>query len=59
MHANPPSVEYSLTPLGHSLLGPLSALADWAVEYQPQIAAARAVRHDAHTHAADRDFERD
>ncbi|MFE3260229.1 winged helix-turn-helix transcriptional regulator [Nocardia sp. NPDC059229] len=56
---NPPSVEYSLTPLGHSLLGPLSALADWAVEHQPQIAAARAVRHDAHTHVADRDFERD
>jgi DNA-binding HxlR family transcriptional regulator len=29
----PPSVEYSLTPLGASLLGPLSALADWAVEH--------------------------
>ncbi|MGI5127327.1 winged helix-turn-helix transcriptional regulator [Pseudonocardia sp. CA-107938] len=29
----PPSVEYSLTPLGASLLGPLSGLADWAVEH--------------------------
>jgi len=29
----PPGVEYSLTPLGASLLGPLSALADWAVEH--------------------------
>jgi DNA-binding HxlR family transcriptional regulator len=27
----PPSVEYSLTPLGTSLLKPLSALADWAL----------------------------
>lgn len=27
----PPSVEYRLTPLGVSLLEPLSALADWAV----------------------------
>ena len=27
----PPSVEYSLTPLGASLLVPLSGLADWAV----------------------------
>jgi len=41
---NPPSVEYSLTPLGHSLLVPLSALADWAVEHRPQIAAAREAR---------------
>ncbi|ALG11339.1 winged helix-turn-helix transcriptional regulator [Kibdelosporangium phytohabitans] len=28
----PPSVEYSLTPLGVSLLEPLSALAEWAVK---------------------------
>jgi DNA-binding HxlR family transcriptional regulator len=27
----PPSVEYDLTPLGRSLLEPVSALADWAV----------------------------
>ncbi|WP_291416036.1 helix-turn-helix domain-containing protein [Actinophytocola sp.] len=37
----PPSVEYSLTPLGRSLLAPLSALADWAVEHEQDIAAAR------------------
>jgi DNA-binding HxlR family transcriptional regulator len=42
VHAtNPPSVEYSLTPLGISLLTPLSALAEWAVENQPAIAASR------------------
>ncbi|MDT0441214.1 winged helix-turn-helix transcriptional regulator [Streptomyces johnsoniae] len=29
----PPGVEYSLTPLGRSLLEPLSALADWAVRH--------------------------
>ncbi|GAB3647091.1 winged helix-turn-helix transcriptional regulator [Glycomyces tarimensis] len=37
----PPSVEYSLTPLGETLLVPLSGLADWAVEHGPDIAAAR------------------
>jgi DNA-binding HxlR family transcriptional regulator len=37
----PPSVEYSLTPLGRTLLVPLSALADWAVEHGGEIAAAR------------------
>jgi DNA-binding HxlR family transcriptional regulator len=37
----PPSVEYRLTPLGRTLLTPLSALADWVVEHQPEIAAAR------------------
>lgn len=37
----PPSVEYSLTPLGFSLLEPLAALAEWAVEHQPAIAASR------------------
>lgn len=37
----PPTVEYSLTPLGITLLRPLSALADWAVEHSADIAAAR------------------
>lgn len=41
---NPPAVEYRLTPLGHSLLVPLSALADWAIEHRPQIATARETR---------------
>lgn len=39
----PPSVEYSLTPLGHSLLEPLHGLIRWATERAPEIAAARAV----------------
>ncbi|MGY3518819.1 winged helix-turn-helix transcriptional regulator [Micromonospora sp. PTRAS2] len=38
---SPPSVEYRLTPLGVSLLEPLSALAGWAVGHHPEIAAAR------------------
>jgi Predicted transcriptional regulators len=37
----PPTVEYRLTPLGASLLPPLSALADWAVRYGPELTAAR------------------
>ncbi|MEV4629855.1 helix-turn-helix domain-containing protein [Micromonospora sp. NPDC049523] len=37
----PPSVEYRLTPLGVSLLEPLSALADWAVGHHAEIAALR------------------
>ncbi|WP_174534410.1 winged helix-turn-helix transcriptional regulator [Micromonospora chalcea] len=37
----PPSVEYRLTPLGVSLLEPLSALAGWAVAHHPEIVAAR------------------
>jgi len=42
----PPSVEYSLTPLGRTLLEPLSALADWAVRHEAEINEARA-RHAA------------
>ncbi|TCP57484.1 HxlR family transcriptional regulator [Tamaricihabitans halophyticus] len=37
----PPSVEYGLTPLGESLLTPLSALADWAVAHADEMSAAR------------------
>lgn len=37
----PPSVEYRLTPLGESLLEPLTALVDWAELSQPAIALAR------------------
>ena len=40
----PPSVEYSLTPLGGTLLEPLSALADWAVLHAGEMDEARA-RH--------------
>ncbi|MDT0318717.1 winged helix-turn-helix transcriptional regulator [Streptomyces millisiae] len=37
----PPSVEYSLTPLGGTLLEPLSTLADWAVRHEAEINEAR------------------
>lgn len=40
----PPAVEYGLTPLGETLLAPLSALADWAVDHAGEIIAARADR---------------
>ncbi|RFS87423.1 transcriptional regulator [Actinomadura spongiicola] len=46
----PPTVEYDLTPLGRTLLEPLSTLADWAVRHGPEIAAARA-DHDTHDRA--------
>ncbi|WP_234379979.1 winged helix-turn-helix transcriptional regulator [Streptomyces sp. CMB-StM0423] len=42
----PPGVEYSLTPLGRSLLEPVSALADWAVRHEEEINEARS-RHAA------------
>ena len=38
----PPSVEYSLTPLGHSLIVPFGHLIDWANRSIPQIVDARA-----------------
>ncbi|MFV0375526.1 winged helix-turn-helix transcriptional regulator [Microbacterium sp.] len=38
----PPRVEYALSPLGHSLVKPASALATWAIERIPEIRAARA-----------------
>ena len=37
----PVTVEYELSPLGRTLLTPLSALADWAIEYERDIAHAR------------------
>jgi DNA-binding HxlR family transcriptional regulator len=42
----PPSVEYSITELGQSLLVPLSAVADWAVGHHAEIAAARQSPHE-------------
>jgi DNA-binding HxlR family transcriptional regulator len=37
----PPKVEYSLTPLGWSLTGPLMAMYEWAAENLPALEAAR------------------
>lgn len=34
----PPAVEYALTPLGESLLGPLGALCAWAEEHMDDVA---------------------
>ncbi|WP_062206999.1 helix-turn-helix domain-containing protein [Streptomyces sp. NBRC 109706] len=42
----PATVEYDLSPLGRTLLAPLSALAHWALTHAPEVAEARA-RHDA------------
>ena len=39
---SPPSVEYGLTPLGHSLLGPIMALRGWAETNVEHVLAARA-----------------
>jgi DNA-binding HxlR family transcriptional regulator len=37
----PPRVDYALTPLGRSLIGPIRALSDWAFAHQAEIVAAR------------------
>ncbi|WP_205215246.1 winged helix-turn-helix transcriptional regulator [Amycolatopsis albispora] len=36
----PPRVEYSLTPLGETLLGPIGALGEWAFEHGDEVMAA-------------------
>ena len=41
----PPKVEYSLTPLGWSLTGPLMAMYEWAAEHAHELEAARML-HD-------------
>ena len=38
----PPAVHYALTPLGHSLAGPLAVLRDWAEEHMAAVDDARA-----------------
>jgi DNA-binding HxlR family transcriptional regulator len=42
----PPRVDYELTPLGHSLLKPVTALSDWALENVEAIHSAQS-RFDA------------
>ncbi|PJI84810.1 winged helix-turn-helix transcriptional regulator [Luteimicrobium subarcticum] len=47
VHAEvPPRVEYELTDVGRSLIGPAVALADWAIRHNPAIEASRA-EHEA------------
>lgn len=41
----PPRVDYELTALGHSLIEPLTALADWAQANRSKIESARARHH--------------
>jgi len=38
----PPKVEYSLTPLGRSLIEPLEAICQWAEKHLPELQAAKA-----------------
>jgi DNA-binding HxlR family transcriptional regulator len=40
----PPMVEYSLTPLGKTLVGPLGAVCEWAEKHLPTIEAHRRAR---------------
>lgn len=37
----PPHVEYSLTPLGHTLIEPLAGLCHWAMTHRDELDAAR------------------
>jgi len=43
---SPPTVEYELTEMGHSLRAPLEALGQWAVTHETSIMAAQ-LRYDA------------
>jgi DNA-binding HxlR family transcriptional regulator len=38
----PPRVDYELTPLGETLIEPLTALGGWAVKHRPAVESARA-----------------
>ncbi|GGJ56932.1 winged helix-turn-helix transcriptional regulator [Deinococcus roseus] len=38
---NPPSVEYQLTELGHTLIGPVKGIFDWAQSHRTDIQQAR------------------
>lgn len=47
----PVRVEYSLTPLGWTLTGPLIALSQWAEAHSKEVAEARSKRPTARAHA--------
>ena len=38
----PPHVEYALTPLGRTLIDPLTAICRWAMDHLPELQEARA-----------------
>lgn len=38
----PPTVEYALTDLGHSLAGPVDVLTEWAISHRAAVTEARA-----------------
>jgi len=46
----PPHVQYTLTPLGHTLSEPLVAICRWAMDHLSEMQAARAANH-AHASA--------
>ncbi|NJR13552.1 MAG: helix-turn-helix transcriptional regulator [Phyllobacteriaceae bacterium] len=50
--SNPPHVEYTLTCLGHELLVPVQALANWTFQNMCQIEAARAAYAARRSNAA-------
>lgn len=45
----PPRVEYALTPRGRTLIAPAVALAEWAVDNDPAIAASQAAYDAEHS----------
>ncbi|MER7753032.1 helix-turn-helix domain-containing protein [Kitasatospora sp. NPDC097643] len=45
---NPPRVEYALTPLGRTLLGPMDAMCAWSREHLGSLLAAREEYERAH-----------
>jgi DNA-binding HxlR family transcriptional regulator len=44
---SPVAVEYSITPLGRTLQAPFSALYEWLVQHQPDIANAQTIFDEA------------
>lgn len=50
--AAPPRVEYGLTPLGRTLLEPVTALAAWAGQHRDAVTQAREQYDRAHGHRA-------
>jgi DNA-binding HxlR family transcriptional regulator len=45
----PPHVEYALTPLGRTLIEPLTAICRWAMDHLPELQQARSVRAELRT----------